>query len=93
MKTRIIRRIDDIGRVVIPKEIRHKLNIKEGDPLEISIKGKKVCFERYIASCEYGEYLSDFINRIMSDNATSENLKAISLLEQARAIFLSSEAE
>ena len=40
-KTRIIRRIDDIGRVVIPKEIRHKLNIKEGDPLEISIKGKK----------------------------------------------------
>lgn len=33
--TGIIRRIDDLGRVVIPKEIRRTLNIQEGDPLEI----------------------------------------------------------
>ena len=33
--TGIIRRIDDLGRVVIPKEIRRRFNIKEGDPLEI----------------------------------------------------------
>ena len=93
MKTGIIRRIDDLGRVVIPKEIRNKLNIKEGDPLEISVEGDKVCFEKYIASYEYGKYLSRFINRIMSDDATSKNLKVISLLEQARAIFLSNKDE
>ena len=33
--TGIVRRIDELGRVVIPKEIRRTINIKEGDPLEI----------------------------------------------------------
>lgn len=33
--TGIIRRVDDLGRVVIPKEIRRMMRIKEGDPLEI----------------------------------------------------------
>lgn len=33
--TGIVRRIDDLGRVVIPKEIRQNYHIKEGDPLEI----------------------------------------------------------
>ena len=33
--TGVVRRIDDLGRVVIPKEIRRTLRIKEGDPLEI----------------------------------------------------------
>ena len=33
--TGIVRRIDDLGRVVIPKEIRRSMNIREGDPLEI----------------------------------------------------------
>ena len=43
--TGIIRRIDDLGRVFIPKEIRRKVNIHEGDPLEILIEGNDtVCF-------------------------------------------------
>ena len=33
--TGIVRRIDDLGRIVIPKEVRKQLHIKEGDPLEI----------------------------------------------------------
>ena len=33
--TGIVRRIDDLGRIVIPKEIRRSFRIKEGDPLEI----------------------------------------------------------
>ena len=45
--TGIVRRMDDLGRVVIPKEIRRQMRIKEGDPLEIFIDGNKVCFERY----------------------------------------------
>ena len=35
--TGIVRRIDDLGRVVIPKEIRRTMRIKEGDPLEIFV--------------------------------------------------------
>lgn len=49
--TGIIRRVDDLGRVVIPKEIRKKLGIYEGDPLEIytdTISGMPtVCFAKY----------------------------------------------
>lgn len=35
--TGIVRRIDDLGRVVIPKEIRRTMRIREGDPLQISL--------------------------------------------------------
>ena len=35
--TGIVRRIDDLGRVVIPKEIRRTLSIREGDPLQITL--------------------------------------------------------
>lgn len=45
--TGIIRRIDDLGRVVIPKEIRRNLGIHEGDPLEIFIENNCVCFSKY----------------------------------------------
>lgn len=47
--TGIIRRIDDLGRVIIPKEIRRNLKIREGDPLEIFIDSKSgaVCFKPY----------------------------------------------
>ena len=45
--TGIIRRIDDLGRVVIPKEIRRSLRIREGDPLEIYTTKDGVCFRKY----------------------------------------------
>lgn len=46
--TGIVRRIDDLGRVVIPKEIRRSLNIREGDPLEIYLdENGGVVFRKY----------------------------------------------
>lgn len=46
--TGIVRRIDDLGRVVIPKEIRRTLRIREGDPLEIyTDKDGEVIFKKY----------------------------------------------
>ena len=47
--TGIVRRIDDLGRVVIPKEVRRTMRIKEGDPLELFMDGEYVCFKRYDA--------------------------------------------
>jgi AbrB family transcriptional regulator (stage V sporulation protein T) len=35
--TGIVRRIDDLGRIVIPKEIRRTMHIREGDPLEMTL--------------------------------------------------------
>ncbi|MEE0946945.1 MAG: stage V sporulation T C-terminal domain-containing protein [Acutalibacteraceae bacterium] len=55
--TGIVRRIDDLGRVVIPKEIRRTMRIREGDPLEIFTgTGGEVVFKKY---SPVGE-LSDF---------------------------------
>ena len=48
-ETGIVRRIDDLGRIVIPKEIRRSLKIREGDPLEIFLEKDCVCFKRYSA--------------------------------------------
>lgn len=45
--TGIIRRVDDLGRVVIPKEIRRTLKIREGDPLEIYTERDAVVFKKY----------------------------------------------
>ena len=45
--TGIVRRGDDLGRIVIPKEIRRTLRIREGDPLQISLtrtRWEKYCF-------------------------------------------------
>jgi len=50
--TGIVRRIDDLGRVVIPKEIRRTMRIREGDPLHISLTAiEKFCF----AMVRFGE--------------------------------------
>ena len=53
--TGIIRRIDDLGRVVIPKEIRRTLKIREGDPLEILIEKNCVCFKKYSTLGSFSE--------------------------------------
>lgn len=45
--TGIIRRMDDLGRVIIPKEIRRNMGIREGDPLEIFVHEGCVCFKKY----------------------------------------------
>ena len=46
--TGIVRRIDDLGRIVIPKEIRRSFRIKEGDPLEIYTDAEgEVIFKKY----------------------------------------------
>ena len=59
--TGIVRRIDDLGRVVIPKEIRRTMRIREGDPLEIyTERDGEVIFKKYSPMGE----LSDFAGQI-----------------------------
>lgn len=59
--TGIVRRIDDLGRVVIPKEIRRTLRIREGDPLEIyTERDGEVIFKKYSPMGD----LQDFADQI-----------------------------
>ena len=53
--TGIVRRIDDLGRVVIPRDIRRSLKIREGDPLEILIEKNCVCFKKYSTLGSFSE--------------------------------------
>lgn len=46
--TGIVKRIDDLGRVVIPNEIRRSMGIRKGEPMEIFIEDNKVIFQKYI---------------------------------------------
>lgn len=55
--TGIVRRIDELGRVVIPKEIRRTMHIREGDPLEIfTDKNGEVIFKKYSPIGELGDF-------------------------------------
>jgi len=71
--TGIVRRIDDLGRVVIPKEIRRTLRIREGDPLEIfTDREGGIILKKYSPineltdfSREYAESLQDVIGHII----------------------------
>jgi AbrB family transcriptional regulator (stage V sporulation protein T) len=45
--TGIVRRIDDLGRVVVPKEIRRTLGLRDGDPLEMFLDGKSLILQKY----------------------------------------------
>lgn len=48
--TGIVRRIDELGRVVIPREIRERFHIKDGDPLEIFTEDNKIVLCKYDTS-------------------------------------------
>lgn len=57
--TGIVRRIDDLGRVVIPKEIRRTMRIREGDPLEIyTNRDGEVIFKKYSPIGELSDFAS-----------------------------------
>ena len=80
--TGIIRRIDDLGRVVIPKEIRRTCNIREGDPLEIFLEDDGIVFKKYIPT--YRDDLmttlqeaADYYDNSEEDQVTAEQLRKI----------------
>ena len=59
--TGIVRRIDDLGRVVVPKEIRRTLRIKESDPLEIfTDRDGKIILKKYSPIGELGDFAKDY---------------------------------
>lgn len=57
--TGIVRRVDDLGRIVIPKEIRRKLGIAEGTPMELFTEDKKVIFQKYIPAPDFKQSVDD----------------------------------
>lgn len=57
--TGIVRRVDDLGRVVIPKELRRTLGIADGDPLEIFVSEDQIILKKYVPGCYFCEGLEN----------------------------------
>ena len=82
--TGIIRRIDDLGRVVIPKEIRRSLGIKEGDPLEIfTTRDGEIIFKPYQ---EDSKVVANFIETFKEMDLTDQKAIMKMLVEEMRGV-------
>ena len=82
--TGIIRRIDDLGRIVIPREIRKEMRIREGEPLEIFVDRNEnlVGFKKYDIEKNYLaelKRLSDSIEDHFWSPENDDNLKIINM--------------
>ena len=68
--TGIVRRIDDFGRVAIPKEIRKTMRIREGEPLEIFTENNMICITKYEPEKREKEKIREYVaqnyHRILS---------------------------
>ena len=51
--TGIVRNIDELGRIVVPKEMRKKMDIANSDPVEIYVEGDKIILTKYQPSCTF----------------------------------------
>ena len=73
--TGIVRRIDDLGRVVIPKEIRRTMRIREGDPLEIfTDRDGEVIFKKYSPIGELGDFAAQICDSLRK---TTDGIAAV----------------
>jgi len=80
--TGIVRKVDELGRIVIPKELRRTLNINEKDSLEIYVDNDRIILKKYMPSmtCQVTGEVSD-------DNLSIAGGKLILSKEGARAVF------
>ena len=75
--TGIVRRVDELGRVVIPIELRNKFDIKEKDPIEIYVDGSSIVLKKYEPNCIFCGSTKKLItykkNRIRQKRYNKEN--------------------
>ena len=73
--TGIIRRVDELGRVVIPIEIRNQFNIAEKDPIEIYVDGSSIVLKKFEPNCIFcgsTENLYNFNDKLICENCSKK---------------------
>lgn len=84
--TGIIRRIDDLGRVVIPREIRKQFGIEDGDPLEIFVNKDEIILSKYDVSIGIKELVRRLDNEFSDVKSDMETEKANKIYEHISAL-------
>lgn len=74
--TGIVRNIDELGRIVIPKEMRKKMDIESSDPIEIYVEGDKIILQKYKNACTFCGS-SDSLVSFKGKNVCAECMKEI----------------
>ena len=64
--TGVVRRIDDLGRIVIPKEIRRNLRIRDGESLEIFVDNNNIVLKKFSIMRNVDEYASNLVDSLYS---------------------------
>ncbi|HIT02637.1 MAG TPA: AbrB/MazE/SpoVT family DNA-binding domain-containing protein [Candidatus Enterenecus merdae] len=75
--TGIVRKVDELGRIVLPIELRRTLDIAERDPLEIYVEGTSVVLRKYLPACIFCGESRDVIN-FKDKNVCANCLKELS---------------
>lgn len=86
--TGIVRRIDDLGRIMMPKEIRRTLGIREGDPFEIFINDGMVCYKKYEPENDYIDSIGRILNNLSEDIDIDNGKKDILKFKMEEIILL-----
>ena len=75
--TGIVRKVDELGRIVLPIELRKNLGINIKDPLEIYVDGNSVILKKYLPACIFCNEANDIV-QFQGRNICSGCLKKIS---------------
>ena len=73
--TGIVRRVDELGRVVIPIEIRNQFDILEKDPIEIYVEGSSIILKKFESNCIFcgsTKDLSSYHDKLICKNCTKK---------------------
>ncbi|QDP99453.1 AbrB/MazE/SpoVT family DNA-binding domain-containing protein [Lysinibacillus fusiformis] len=82
--TGIVRKVDELGRLVIPKELRRTLNIEEKDPVEIFINDNQIILQKYQPNTEKSEVtiaLEKMVSEMKNQNVVDVLQRAIKLIK------------
>ena len=86
--TGIVRRVDELGRVVIPIEIRNKFGIVEKDPIEIFVDGTNIVLKKFEENCIFcgnTKNLSEYKGKLLCDKRAEQIAKNSSNFENKEA--------
>ena len=84
--TGIIRRVDELGRVVIPIELRNKFGIAEKDPIEIFVDGSNIVLKKFEPNCIFcgsTKNLYEYNNKLICSKCT-EKISVLQFKEEKK---------
>jgi len=73
--TGIVRRVDELGRVVIPIELRNKFGIAEKDPIEIYVEGSNIILRKFESNCVFcgnSKKLAEYKDKLICDKCLKQ---------------------